>query len=105
MYYSFLRVQVNEQKNVNKDRLKELGAAGVLEVGNNIQAIFGPKSDTLKSQIHDIMSGRTPHVEKEAPVKVKKLLNRLMKMKQSFHQLKGKSYRLQKYLTKYSQGK
>lgn len=51
-----LRVQVNEQKNVNKDRLKELGAAGVLEVGNNIQAIFGPKSDTLKSQIHDIMS-------------------------------------------------
>ncbi len=65
-----LRVQVNEQKNVNKDRLKELGAAGVLEVGNNIQAIFGPKSDTLKSQIHDIMSGRTPHVEKEEPVKV-----------------------------------
>ena len=36
------------QKNVNKDRLKELGAAGVLEVGNNIQAIFGPKSDTIK---------------------------------------------------------
>ena len=35
-----LRVQVNEQKNVNKDRLKELGAAGVLEVGNNIQAIL-----------------------------------------------------------------
>ena len=33
-------VFANEQKNVNKDRLKELGAAGVLEVGNNIQAIF-----------------------------------------------------------------
>ncbi|CAG9610936.1 PTS system glucose-specific EIICBA component [Bacillus rhizoplanae] len=66
-----LRVQVKDQKDVNKDRLKELGAAGVLEVGNNIQAIFGPKSDTLKSQIQDIMAGRAVHVEKEAPAKVK----------------------------------
>ncbi|MEH6888188.1 glucose-specific PTS transporter subunit IIBC [Bacillus sp. JJ864] len=65
-----LRVQVKEQKDVNKDRLKELGAAGVLEVGNNIQAIFGPKSDTLKSQIQDIMAGRAVHVKKEAPAKV-----------------------------------
>ncbi|MFX3660494.1 MAG: glucose-specific PTS transporter subunit IIBC [Ectobacillus sp.] len=60
-----LRVQVKDQGNVNKERLKELGAAGVLEVGNNIQAIFGPKSDTLKSQIHDIMKGRTPQIAKE----------------------------------------
>lgn len=36
-----LRVQVYDVKNVDKDRLKKLGAAGVLEVGNNIQAIFG----------------------------------------------------------------
>lgn len=60
-----LRVQVSDQKNVDKSRLKALGAAGVLEVGNNIQAIFGPKSDTLKSQIHDIMKGRTPQIVKE----------------------------------------
>lgn len=60
-----LRVQVADQKNVDKSRLKALGAAGVLEVGNNIQAIFGPKSDTLKSQIHDIMKGRTPQIVKE----------------------------------------
>ncbi len=62
-----LRVQVKDQKEVNKARLKELGAAGVLEVGNNIQAIFGPKSDTLKSQIHDIMKGKTPTIVKETP--------------------------------------
>ena len=55
-----LRVQVNHIQNVDKDELKRLGAAGVLEVGNNIQAIFGPKSDTLKSQMQDIMSGKTP---------------------------------------------
>ncbi|KYC89559.1 glucose-specific PTS transporter subunit IIBC [Heyndrickxia sporothermodurans] len=55
-----LRVQVNDVKNVDKNRLKKLGAAGVLEVGNNIQAIFGPKSDTIKSQMKDIMSGKRP---------------------------------------------
>ncbi|WP_243291677.1 glucose-specific PTS transporter subunit IIBC [Bacillus sp. FJAT-47783] len=61
-----LRVSVNDQKQVDKDRLKKLGASGVLEVGNNIQAIFGPKSDNLKTQIQDIMSGKTPRkVEKQ----------------------------------------
>lgn len=55
-----LRVSVKDIKNVDKSQLKALGAAGVLEVGNNIQAIFGPKSDTLKSQIKDIMTGKTP---------------------------------------------
>lgn len=55
-----LRVSVKDIKNVDKAGLKALGAAGVLEVGNNIQAIFGPKSDTLKSQIKDIISGKSP---------------------------------------------
>ncbi|MGR3206263.1 glucose-specific PTS transporter subunit IIBC [Bacillus glycinifermentans] len=59
-----LRVTVNDQKKVDKERLKKLGASGVLEVGNNIQAIFGPKSDNLKSQMQDIMSGRTPRPAK-----------------------------------------
>jgi len=55
-----LRVIVKDIKNVDKDGLKKLGAAGVMEVGNNIQAIFGPKSDQLKGQIKDIISGKTP---------------------------------------------
>lgn len=55
-----LRVAVNDIKKVDKDRLKALGAAGVLEVGNNIQAIFGPKSDGLKGQMKDIMDDLTP---------------------------------------------
>lgn len=59
-----LRVTVNDSKNVNKDRLKKLGASGVLEVGNNIQAIFGPKSDNLKTQIQDVIAGKTPRVTK-----------------------------------------
>ncbi|CAG9620429.1 PTS system glucose-specific EIICBA component [Sutcliffiella rhizosphaerae] len=64
-----LRVSVNENSMVDKSRLKKLGASGVLEVGNNIQAIFGPKSDTLKSQIKDIMDGKTPRPAKIEPNK------------------------------------
>ncbi|MEH6955829.1 MULTISPECIES: glucose-specific PTS transporter subunit IIBC [Neobacillus] len=67
-----LRVSVNDSKNVDKAQLKRLGAAGVLEVGNNIQAIFGPRSETIKGQMKDIMSGKRPRatsvdtVEKDA---------------------------------------
>lgn len=55
-----LRVSVNDINNVDKERLKKLGAAGVLEVGNNIQAIFGPRSETIKGQMRDIMNGNRP---------------------------------------------
>ncbi|PGX73951.1 PTS glucose transporter subunit IICBA [Priestia megaterium] len=51
-----LRVSVNDVKKVDKEKLKNLGAAGVLEVGNNIQAIFGPKSDQLKEQIQKVIA-------------------------------------------------
>ncbi|MFL9649645.1 glucose-specific PTS transporter subunit IIBC [Exiguobacterium chiriqhucha] len=63
-----LRVTVNDVKQVDKDLLKDLGAAGVLEVGDNIQAIFGPKSDTLKSQIAAIIEGGEYRGAKEKPV-------------------------------------
>lgn len=63
-----LRVSVKDIKKVDKDRLKKLGAAGVMEVGNNIQAIFGPKSDNLKTQISDIMQGKTPTKYEEKTV-------------------------------------
>lgn len=53
-----LRVSVNDIKKVDKEQLKKLGAAGVLEVGNNIQAIFGPRSETIKGQMKDIMNGK-----------------------------------------------
>ncbi|MFZ5969711.1 MAG: glucose-specific PTS transporter subunit IIBC [Bacillota bacterium] len=55
-----LRITVKDIKKVDKARIKGLGASGVLEVGDNIQAIFGPKSDQLKTQIQDVMSGKTP---------------------------------------------
>jgi PTS system D-glucosamine-specific IIC component len=57
-----LRVSVNDIKRVDKNELKRLGAAGLLEVGNNIQAIFGPRSETIKSQMKDIMEEKKPKV-------------------------------------------
>ncbi|EJO5347892.1 PTS transporter subunit IIABC [Clostridium botulinum] len=66
-----LRVSVNSIDKVNKDGLKSLGASGVMVVGNNIQAIFGPKSDQLKEQIKDVISGKvvTNDIKIEEPKK------------------------------------
>ena len=58
-----LRVSVKDVKNVDKKKLQKLGAAGVLEVGNNIQAIFGPRSEIIKGQIQDVISGKRPRAE------------------------------------------
>ncbi|MGI2328391.1 glucose-specific PTS transporter subunit IIBC [Planococcus sp. YIM B11945] len=55
-----LRVSVEDKNNVDKNRLKKLGASGVMEVGNNIQAIFGPVSDSLRGQMQDIINGKRP---------------------------------------------
>lgn len=50
-----LRVEVKNKASVNKDELKALGAAGVVEVGNGIQAIFGAKADAYKNEIKNIL--------------------------------------------------
>ncbi len=52
-----LRVEVNEKAQVDVEGLKQLGASGVLEVGNNMQAIFGPKSDQIKHDMAQIIAG------------------------------------------------
>lgn len=53
-----LRLVVNDIDKVDKEKLKSLGAAGVMVIGNNVQAIFGPKSDAIKSNIKDIIEGK-----------------------------------------------
>ncbi|WP_114603411.1 glucose-specific PTS transporter subunit IIBC [Staphylococcus sp. EZ-P03] len=53
-----LRVEVNDKAKVDVQGLKDLGASGVLEVGNNMQAIFGPKSDQIKHNMQQIMDGK-----------------------------------------------
>lgn len=54
-----LRIEVAEQSLVNKDKLKALGASGVVTVGNGVQAIFGPLSENLKTDMEQwLASGK-----------------------------------------------
>lgn len=48
-----LRVSLKDISKANTDELKALGAAGVVVVENNLQAIFGTLSENLKSDIED----------------------------------------------------
>jgi len=50
-----LRMEVADNDKVDQDRLKSLGAAGVIEVGNSVQAVFGTQAEALKNDIIDIL--------------------------------------------------
>jgi N-acetylglucosamine PTS system EIICBA or EIICB component len=64
-----LRMEVADKDQVDKARLKALGAAGVIEVGNNVQAVFGTQAEILKGESADAMAGPTPVVvDTPAPV-------------------------------------
>jgi N-acetylglucosamine PTS system EIICBA or EIICB component len=58
-----LRMEVADKNQVDKKRLKALGAAGVIEVGNNVQAIFGTQAELLKNDIKDALAGPAPVVD------------------------------------------
>ena len=51
-----LRISVKTIEQVNKDELKKLGAAGVVVSGNGVQAIFGTKSDNLKTDMEAFLA-------------------------------------------------
>jgi PTS system glucose-specific IIC component len=73
-----LRISVNDPALVNDGKLKALGAAGVVHVGNGVQAIFGTLSENMKTDMQeylktagseaDLAPGGTPVVEAGAPV-------------------------------------
>jgi len=50
-----LRIEVADKSKVDQDRLKSLGAAGVIEVGNSVQAVFGTDAEALKNDIAEIL--------------------------------------------------
>jgi len=51
-----LRISVNNIEAVDQAKLKELGAAGVVISGDGVQAIFGTKSDNLKTDMQAFLS-------------------------------------------------
>ncbi|MBF0442548.1 MAG: PTS transporter subunit EIIC, partial [Oligoflexales bacterium] len=58
-----LRVELNKPELANHDELKKLGAAGVVSVGNGLQAIFGTKSENLKTDIEEYLRGNTSRTD------------------------------------------
>jgi PTS system glucose-specific IIC component len=50
-----LRISVADISKVDQATLKKLGAAGVVVAGSGVQAIFGTKSDNLKTDMDEYM--------------------------------------------------
>lgn len=59
-----LRITVKDTSKVDQEAIKALGATAVLVVGNNLQAIFGPKSDQIKTEMNELVkSGAAVNAE------------------------------------------
>jgi len=67
-----LRVKLADITKASPDRLKALGAAGVVIVGDGIQAIFGTRSENLKTELQEYLKTAGPEadtIEEPSPVK------------------------------------
>ena len=58
-----LRVGLIDVRKVNQEKLKALGAAGVVVVGNGMQAIFGTRSEGLKTDMEEFLRTAGPEAE------------------------------------------
>ena len=50
-----LRVELNDTSRASAEALRGLGAAGVVQVGSGMQAIFGTRSENLKTDMEEYM--------------------------------------------------
>jgi PTS system glucose-specific IIC component len=67
-----LRVKLRDVSKASAERLKALGAAGVVVVGDGVQAIFGTQSENLKTEMQEYLKTAGPEadqVEEPSPVK------------------------------------
>jgi PTS system glucose-specific IIC component len=63
-----LRVKLADVGKANPANLKALGAAGVVVVGDGMQAIFGTRSENLKTEMQEYMKSAGPEADEiEAP--------------------------------------
>jgi PTS system glucose-specific IIC component len=63
-----LRVKLHDVSKANSDKLKALGAAGVVIVGDGVQAIFGTQSENLKTEMQEYLQTAGPEADEvEAP--------------------------------------
>ena len=50
-----LRVELNDVSRASQESLKALGASGVMQVGSGMQAIFGTRSENLKTDMEEYL--------------------------------------------------
>jgi PTS system glucose-specific IIC component len=63
-----LRVKLADITKASPDKLKALGAAGVVVVGDGLQAIFGTRSENLKTEMQEYLKVAGPEADEiEAP--------------------------------------
>ena len=63
-----LRVQLHDVTKVSPAKLRALGAAGVVVVGDGVQAIFGTQSENLKTEMQEYLKTAGPEADQvEAP--------------------------------------
>src|SRR6516165_6341117 len=71
MHHSPAR-KLKDSSKVSAEKLKALGAAGVVMVGDGVQAIFGTQSENLKTEMQEYLKTEGPEadqVEEPSPVK------------------------------------
>jgi PTS system glucose-specific IIC component len=67
-----LRVKLADVTKVSVEKLKALGAAGVVVVGDGVQAIFGTQSENLKTEMQEYLKTAGPEADEgETPSPVK----------------------------------
>ena len=63
-----LRVKLHDVTKANTEKLKALGAAGVVVMGDGVQAIFGTQSENLKTEMEEYLRTAGPEADQvEAP--------------------------------------
>ena len=58
-----LRVKLKDVRKANVEKLKALGAAGVVVVGDGVQAIFGTQSENLKTDMEHYLRAAGPEAD------------------------------------------
>jgi PTS system glucose-specific IIC component len=69
-------LQLHDVSKVDVNKLKALGAAGVVVIGDGIQAIFGTQSDNLKTEMLEYLKTAGPEadqIDEPSPIKTKVL--------------------------------
>src|SRR4051812_26167673 len=67
-----LRVALHDVAKASPEKLKALGAAGVVVVGDGVQAIFGTQSENLKTEVQEYLKTAGPEADEigeASPVK------------------------------------